>query len=285
MSFDNLCKLLAEKHPDRFADWLLGEPSTTSIEVLKTELSIEPIRADSVTLLQTRGRILHLEFQTNWQSDPPMPLRLLDYWVRLHRLYRLPVTQVVVVLLPPSEGTTIETVFEFELTRHEYQVVKLWELDPERFLQDAALLPFASLTRTQDSNQLLERIVQQVAQIPELTERQEMSSYVQLMAGLKYDKEEIRRVFREGMMRESVIYQEILHEGEEKGRTEGREEGRQLGQQSLVILLLEQRVGAPSDGQRDRISTLNLDQLTALAIALLNFSTPDDLDAWLNQQQ
>ena len=174
-------------------------------------------------------------------------------------------------------------------TRHEYQVVKLWEQDPERFLQDAALLPFASLTRTQDSNQLLDRIVQQVAQIPELTERQEMSSYVQLMAGLKYDKEEIRRVFREGMMRESVIYQEILHEGEEKGRTEGREEGREEGRQlerrSLISLQLEQRVGSLSDGQRDRISSLNLDQLTALAIALLNFSTPDDLDAWLTQQQ
>ena len=160
-------------------------------------------------------------------------------------------------------------------------MVKLWEEDPERFLQDAALLPFASLTRTQDSSQLLNRIVRQVAEIPELTERQEMSSYVQLMAGLKYDREEIRCVFREGMMRESVIYQEILHEGEEKGR----QEGRQLGQRALVILLLEQRVGAPSDAQRDRISTLNLDQLTALALALLNFSTPDDLDAWLNQPQ
>ena len=197
--------------------------------------------------------------------------------MRLHRLYRLPVTQVVVVLLPPSEGTTIETVFELGSTRHEYQVVKLWEQDPERFLQDAALLPFASLTRTQDSSQLLDRIVRQVADIPELTERQEMSSYVQLMAGLKYDKEEIRRVFREGMMRESVIYQEILHEGEEKGR--------QLGQRSLISLQLEQRVGSLSDAQRDRISTLNLDQLTALAIALLNFSIPDDLDAWLTQQQ
>jgi predicted transposase YdaD len=98
---------------------------------------------------------------------------------------------------------------------------------------------------------------------------------------LKYDKEEIRRVFREGMMRESVIYQEILHEGEEKGRAEGR----QLERRSLISLQLEQRVGSLSDGQRDRISTLNLDQLTALAIALLNFSTPDDLDAWLNQQQ
>ena len=160
-------------------------------------------------------------------------------------------------------------------------MVKLWEQDPERFLQDAALLPFASLTRTQDSRLLLDRIVQQVADIPELSERQEMSSYVQLMAGLKYDKEEIRRVFREGMMRESVIYQEILHEGEEKGR----EEGRQLGQRALISLQLEQRVGLLSEAQRDRISSLNLDQLTALAIALLNFSTPDDLDAWLTQQQ
>ncbi len=279
MSFDNLCKLLAEKYPDRFAAWLLGEPSTNAIEVLKTELSIEPIRADSVTLLQTRGQILHLEFQTNWQSDPPIPLRLLDYWVRLHRLYRLPVTQIVVVLLPPSEGTTIETLFELGLTRHEFQVVKLWEQDPELFLQDAALLPFAALTRTQDSTRLLDRVVQQVAEIPEVTERQEMSAYVQLMAGLKYDKEVIRRVFREGMMRESVIYQEILHEGEEKGR----EEGRQIERRSLISLQLEQRVGSLSDAQRDRISTLNLDQLTALAIALLNFSSQDDLDAWLNQ--
>lgn len=63
MSFDNLCKLLAEKHPQRFATWILGKELDT-IEVLKTELSIEPIRADSVTFLQTTGRILHLEFQT-----------------------------------------------------------------------------------------------------------------------------------------------------------------------------------------------------------------------------
>jgi len=281
MSFDNLCKLLAEKHPDRFAAWLLGEPSTNAIEVLKTELSIEPIRADSVTLLRTRGQILHLEFQTNWQSDPPIPLRLLDYWVRLHRLYRLPVTQIVVVLLPPSEGTTIETLFEVGSTRHEFQVVKLWEQEPDLFLQDTALLPFAVLTRTQDSTRLLDRVVQQVAEIPEVTERQEMSAYVQLMAGLKYDKEVIRRVFREGMMRESVIYQEILHEGEEKGR----EEGRQIERRSLISLQLEQRVGSLSDAQRDRISTLNLDQLTALAIALLNFSSQDDLDVWLGQHQ
>lgn len=98
-AFDNLCKLLSEKYPDRFASWILGTAPTT-IKVLKTELSIEPIRADSVTLLQTQEHIRHLEFQVKIESDPPLPLRMLDYWIRLYRLYRLPVTQVVVLLLP-----------------------------------------------------------------------------------------------------------------------------------------------------------------------------------------
>lgn len=92
MSFDNLCKLLAETYPANFATWLLGK-TPTSIKVLKTELSIEPIRADSVTFLATSERILHLEFQLNPMSKPPLPLRMLDYWVRLYRCYQLPVTR------------------------------------------------------------------------------------------------------------------------------------------------------------------------------------------------
>ncbi|NJR51836.1 MAG: Rpn family recombination-promoting nuclease/putative transposase [Leptolyngbyaceae cyanobacterium CSU_1_3] len=233
MSFDNLCKLLAEKHPRRFATWILGtEPDT--IEVLKTELSIEPIRADSVTFLQTSGRILHLEFQTQWTSNPPMPLRLLDYWVRLHRLYRSPVTQVVVLLLPPSEETAIETAFELESTRHEYQVVKMWEQDPETFLNDPALLPLATLTRTQNPTQLLNQVAQHVAEI-EADDRPEISAYVQLMAGLKYDKNEVRRIFREGIMRESVIYQEIWQEGEQVGEARGEARGRLEVARNLLL--------------------------------------------------
>ena len=46
--YDNLCKYLAEKDPDRFASWLLGR-EITGTKVFKTELSLEPVRADSVT--------------------------------------------------------------------------------------------------------------------------------------------------------------------------------------------------------------------------------------------
>ena len=97
MSFDNVCKLLAEKYPFDFAKWLLPQAPKT-IKVLKTELSIEPIRADFVTFLQTENRILHIEFQTNPQSKPPIPFRELDYSVRLIRTYQVPVTQVVIFL-------------------------------------------------------------------------------------------------------------------------------------------------------------------------------------------
>ncbi|WP_254721849.1 DUF4351 domain-containing protein [Kovacikia minuta] len=61
----------------------------------------------------------------------------------------------------------------------------------------------------------------------------------------------------------------------------GFERGIQEGQRSLVLLLLEQRVGKLPEGIRDRLSQLNLAQLEALAIALLNFSTLAELEAWL----
>ncbi len=204
MPYDNLCKILSEKYPDQFAAWVLGTPQR-SVAVLKTELGIEPIRADYVTFLQIQGRILHLEFQTTLESNPPLPLRMLDYWVRLYRLYRLPVTQVVVLLLPPAENTVIATTFEAETTRHEYRVIKLWEEEANRFLNDPALLPLATLATGPSADQLLRDIAERVSQL-ESGQRQEVSSYVQVLAGLKFEKSFIRQIFREGMMRESVIY-------------------------------------------------------------------------------
>ena len=271
MPFDNLCKLLSEKYPDRFASWVLGKPQQ-SVEVLKTELSIEPIRADSVTFLQLQGRLLHLEFQTKLESNPPLPLRMIDYWVRLYRLYRLPITQIIVLLLPPSEDTVIETAFIVENTRHEHQVLRLWEQEPELFLNDPALLPLATLAATTDSEALLRETAQRVSQL-EVERKQEVSTYTQILAGLKFEKALIQKIFREGMMRESVIYQDILEEG--------REEGRSQGELNLIIRLLTRRFGAVDETVRSRIVTLPLALLEDLGEALLDFAEIEDLINWL----
>ncbi|PIG90719.1 DUF4351 domain-containing protein [Gloeocapsopsis sp. IPPAS B-1203] len=276
MSFDNLCKLLSEKYPAIFASWVLGTPQT-NVKVLKTELSIEPIRADYVTFLQLQGRILHLEFQTQLASTPPLPLRMLDYWVRLYRLYRLPITQVVVLLLPSAPETTIETSFNVETTRHEYRVLRLWEEDATQFLENPALLPFAPLTATTQPQSLLQQVVQRVNQLEAVEQRSEISAYTQILAGLKYNKELIQRIFREGMMRESVIYQEILAEGEQQGReVEGR---------SLVLRQLNRRVGELPQDLQTQIESLSLEQLENLAEALLDFQEITDIDAWLAENR
>jgi predicted transposase/invertase (TIGR01784 family) len=276
MSFDNICKLLSEKYPANFASWVLETPQT-NVEVIKTELSIEPIRADYVTFLQLQGRILHLEFQTRIQSTPPLPLRMLDYWVRLYRLYRLPISQVVVLLIPTSSETVIETAFSVENTNHQYRVISLWEQNPDLFLNDPALLPLAPLTATNQPQSLLQQVAEKIDEL-ETEQKAEILTYTKIVAGLKYNKDFIRRLFQEGMMRESVIYQDILREGREEGREEGQKRER-----SLVLRQLTRKVGELPQDVLKQIESLSLEQLENLGEALLDFQEMNDLEAWLNE--
>ena len=135
---------------------------------------------------------------------------MLDYWVRLHPSYRLPVTQFLVMLKYSSTAAEVENEFQLEGTRHFYHVVRMWEQSPEPFLQDTALLPLAVLCAAEDSEQLLGQVTEQVSKIEEPEQRQVISNCTQLLAGLRFKKDLIRQLFREGIMRESFIYQEIL---------------------------------------------------------------------------
>ena len=79
-SSDNICKVLAATYPEQLIEWLFGTEGVEA-RVLKTEISREPIRADSVILLASEDTVFHVEFQTAVTSDPPLPLRMLDYYV------------------------------------------------------------------------------------------------------------------------------------------------------------------------------------------------------------
>lgn len=265
---------LAEQHPANFARWLLSDASEfADIQVLKTELSLEPIRADAVTFLQTASHILHLEFQTRSESNPPLPFRMLDYWVRLYRQYRCAITQIVLFLKPiESEAVNVEQ-FEAENTLHRYRVVRLWEQDPTPLLADPVLLPLAVLARTNSPLEFLGQVASRIDSIQEANQQRNISAYTQLLAGLRFEKDLIRQVFQRSFMRESVVYQEIFQEG--------RQEGRQEGERLLILRLLTRRFGdIPSDLQA-QIQALSLPQLEELGEALLDFTIIADLEHWL----
>ncbi len=127
-------------------------------------------------------------------------------------------------------------------------------------------------------------MVEQVNQLS-VEKRGEISVHTQILAELKYKKDFIRQLFREGMMRESVIYQEILAEGEQIGEKRGEKRGEQRGRETegriLIFRQLIRRVGELPQDMCQRIETLSLEQLENLGEALLDFTSIADLNAWL----
>jgi predicted transposase/invertase (TIGR01784 family) len=82
-------------------------------------------------------------------------------------------------------------------------------------------------------------------------------------------------------LEESKVYREAKEEGILQGRQEGRQEGQQQEAANLVLRLLRRRLGTISDELGNRISHLPLSVLEDLSEALLDFSSLDDLSAWL----
>ena len=270
--YDNLCKYLAEKHPDRFASWLLGR-EVTGTKIFKTELSLEPVRADSVTFLRLADRILHLEFQVKVPQNKSMPLRMLNYWVRLYWQHNLPITQVLIWLKETNNPAVLETEFQLESTRHRFQVVRMWEQPPEALLQNPGLLPLAVLCQSKNPTGLLNQVASEVAKIEQPEEREEIISSTQLLAGLRFKADLVRNLFQGGFMRESTVFQKILQEGRVEGKL------------AMIYRQLPRRIGTVAPELQQRLLQLSLPQLEDLGEALLDFSGPDDLIAWLEQLQ
>ena len=289
MSYDNLCKYLAQKYPERFASWVLGKKISSPVEVLKTELTLEPIRADSVIFLRTTTSILHLEFQVKVPKDKEkaMPLRMLDYWLRLYWQYGVPVKQVLIWLKETDNPAVFETEFKSGSTQHKYKVLRLWEQDPQTFLQDPALLPLAVLCKTKDKSQLLSQVAGIVASIEDTAQRREIAACTQVLAGLRFNKNLLKNFFREEIMQESVIYQDILQKGVAKGLEQGFELGKQQGELAMIMKMLNRRLGTLDALDADiieRIESLTTPELEQLSLAFWDFSQVTDLVAWLESR-
>ncbi len=213
--FDNTCKFIAEMYSPDFATWLLGEPITLT-KLSPTELSLEPIRADALILLQSDEVVLHIEFQT--KPDDDMPFRMADYRLRVYRRFPKKRMHQVVIYLDKTESEKVyQTTFTAGSLRHEFSVIRLWEQPPEVFLAAPGLLPFAVLSATENKVATLQQSSAAVDKIADRRKQSNIAAASAILAGLVLEQEVIRRLFRKDIMRESVIYQQIKTEGEEEG--------------------------------------------------------------------
>jgi predicted transposase/invertase (TIGR01784 family) len=309
--FDNICKFLAETFSTDLASWLVGEPVELT-ELSPSELSLEPIRADSLILRQSANVVLHCEFQTD--PDATMGFRMADYALRIYRRFpQKRLVQVVIYLRPTRSEQVYQTTFVANQLTHQFQVIRLWEHPTEVFLQRPGLYPYAALSQTSDRTRVLRQVAQRIDALADRRQQSNLSAATGILAGLLLEKIVIQRVLRRDLMRESVIYQEwreeIWQEAREKVRQEllellreetqqellpiARQEGEQIGEQrgrqeearSLILRQLIRRVGELPQTVQPQIDRLSLAQLETLGEALLDFSNLSDLETWLQGQE
>jgi predicted transposase YdaD len=146
--------------------------------------------------------------------------------------------------------------------------VRLWEQDSKVFLDNSALLPLATLTRTDSAQSLLSQVAQKVATIPDREQQQNIAGCVEVLAGLRFEKDLVRQFLREDIMKESVIYQDIVQKEALK----------------MINRLLKRRFGDVNDPLMTKIRNLSADDLEDLGEALFDFDEVADLVTWLNQK-
>jgi predicted transposase YdaD len=189
--------------------------------------------------------------------------------------------QVVIFLQETNNEIAFTEQYINQTTIHNYRSLRMWEQDSSLFLNNDALLPLASLTRTNSPQALLSQVSQNIARISDRNTRQNTAAYTEILAGLRFEKNFIRQLLSEDIMQESVIYQDILQKGERRGEQRWRQ------QEAFRFLTrqLNRRFGEIDESIIERIQVLSTEQLEALGEEFIDFAQASDLVNWLNQQE
>jgi len=272
-ALDPILKFLLDRDRDELLRLILGaQASATVVEELNPVVAAGELRADALLLVEEHGDryVLHTEFQSLIEPER-MPSRIFHYAARIHQRTELPVRSAVIYLLEPSATTAIPTQFEMRIggrTRMllAYDVVKLWDIEPERERLQAhpvllALTPLMKGVTATDVERLA-RIAIDAHWEPR--EKTDALGLLALLGGRRFGREVLssltaRIAMLRDIIQESPLYQMAREEGEARGeargRVEGQARGRLEGLRSGCLALLAAKCGGelPDDaGERIR---------------------------------
>jgi hypothetical protein len=189
--------------------------------------------------------IVHIDAQAS--ADADKHLDVLAYNGLLHRLYRVPVHSILLLLRSKAahSNQTGSITYQARPGRGKmdfgYEIVRLWERPVEALLAGGlSTLPLALLGRLptgvsleEGMRQVVEQVVERLQRdgAPEVVQRLLTATYI--LAGLRLPRDRAVAIFQ-GVraMRESDTYQAILDEGEVRGvlRTVLRQGRKKLGE-------------------------------------------------------
>jgi hypothetical protein len=261
--FDPTLKDLVEAGP---GDWpvLLGRPPAPTT-VIDADIATVSGAGDKVLRVAAAPPyLLHLEFQAGHDAAA-LPRKLHLRSTLLEDRHWLPVRSAAVLLRPEADSPAVTQVWELALpgeTAYDtfrYQVVRVWQLPPEVFLQGGpGTLPLAPISAVTEAELpgIIHAMEQRRGGGAWRRRAPKVWAAAFILMGLRWPRE-LSEALLQGVraMKESVTYQAILEEGEAKGKLEGA-----LAQTKKVLRLQgEDCFGAP-----DAATTRTLEQLNDL---------------------
>ena len=307
---DRLFKELLTTHFLEFLDLFLPalaaliEPG--SIQFLDKELFADLLpnprqEADVIVHVQVRGQsvcfIIHLEHQA--QPQPDFPRRMFTYFARLHEKYREPIFPIVLFSHTGRRAEPGEYVVAWaglEVLRFRFRVIQLSRLRWRGYLGRAnpvasALMARMGMGAGERARVKLECLRMLVGLRLGRVQQRLISGFVDTylpLSGaeeLQFARERDRLLSNDerGKMIELTTSwkEEGRKEGQREGEARGRREGLLEGRQELVVRLLRRRLGRLSREREKQVRAVSAERLEGLAEALLDFTSPGDLDRWL----
>ena len=224
--YDNATRYLQSLRPQ---DWptFLGV-KTDAVELCQTDLSTIASRSDMMFLLHAgKSEAMHIENQATY--DAHVGERVLMYSVLGRKLHNVPVRSFVLLLRPEADGPAMTGVVKqcyLDGTPYldfHYTVVRIWKRSPEELFQSGlSVLPLAFIADIkQEALPDLVRRTQQRLEGETVPTAAGVWTAIGLLLGLRYEKRLVKGLLKGvSAMRESVIFQDILEEGEAKGKLE-----------------------------------------------------------------
>ena len=247
---------------------------------------------DLLVKVRRRGEevflLIHIENQSRTEAD--FAFRMFKYAALLHIKYRLPVYSVVIFShdapMRPEPNRYVMSLFGKTRLQCEYTVIQLNRLSWRKFIKTPNPVTAALMTKMkiapQDRLKVTREIVRMIATLKLDPARTHlianfMDAYLKLNAE---DMNQYERKYGAETTQEERTTMELLPHT----RYAGRMEGLQAGAENVVVRMLQKRFGAVSKKVAKRLDKLSADQLADLGVALLDFTSPADLESWLAQQ-
>ena len=238
--------------------------------------------------------LIHVEYQASKKGN--FPERMFTYFCRLREKYGLPVYPIVLFSYDKplvAEPTRFEVRFPDRLIlQFDYTGIQLNRLNWREFL--VRKNPLASALMAKMKIAVADRPRVKVECLRLLATLQLDRAKMQMISGfidayLNLKGNELTEFECEMQGIEPGERQEIMEimtswkeEGLQQGLQQGLQEGKKEGETTLLLLLLQKRMGMVSEAITHQIKDLSLAQLESLAVALLDFHTEADLKAWFD---